>query len=755
MTTEKSQQQEQVDSVPMPDEIEQGALPESTAEINNLAEDEGALKDLLPKALPIISAALRRYRTLREPFETVWKNCDYMFKCGKNTAEQSTKEPSTSPPVSKTGSTIYWRQSTRLATQTLSVLLESDMPFKYRPIYSEGAFLKAEEGRILADQHNVLARWTMRRDNFEVKVMEGTTLLNKYGNLPVMVEWRHRKAMRKVKVVDRVIPDPTTGEVNVVGYRFEDREVVVENLPSLRFLANECLYADPNIGDMQKQNCIIIEGQTPGADLYDGQRSGVYANVAGLGASHLYKGEQNTDVKRTKDTNVGIDETDDTETGLYWQWDVFVRLPIADGKWDSAKNAPAWYWLTLIGDIENASSSDDPTSVRCVRFERNPDPDDMVRIMMWHQFRDDSERLYHISAAEVIESNFNELTTAKNQASDNRTLQNRKPLKAIRGEVYMDDLTFGRDKVFWLERQESLSEFQFADITNTIMANISYLEQDADRALQTVQAIEGMPMGGRTSASEAVNVYNQARMPHMMNARYQLMQLLPFYAEAIARYWHFYALPEQVCELTGEPENLEVRPAMLYGDYEVEVDVVERMERDQTALNALNYALQGIFANPAFMQAVDPAAALREWAALNKLHNPRWIRDTHNYDAERIARLENQMMVYGNQYDPPQPGEAHDTHLLQHKNFEAQFKYIENAESMYPGLRLLRQHIMATEQLKQQEAAMQMQQQMGAQGMMTPEAAPVPQTPGQEVGNEMAADLGASMGGRPAMATTE
>jgi hypothetical protein len=730
---------QEVDGAFMPEGAEEKASKDTPVvlEFENLADQ----KELVKKALSVIQPKLRLYKLDRSDIEDVWEANDYMYKCAKNDSTRTAKDTTEDAPMANTGSTMFYRQSVRLAAQTISVLLSKPDPYKYIPMYANGAFLKAEEGRILANQHNTLSRWTRKEDKFEMKAIEGLTMLNKYGNLPCLIRMRTEKGVRKEKVMLRKAPESPDSVPPVVGYRFEDKEYVIANYPSFVFLDNASFYADRAIGDLQKQNVVLIESTSNSSSLYQGQEDGYYMNVDTLTAAELWRGSQDGDLKKEKQENLNLDAMQDTNTGMFWMWDVYARLPIdADGKWDEKKNKPLLYWITFVGDCEAGEP-------KCIRFQRNPDPDDEIPVVMLHQFPDDSETLYHLSAGEIIKSNFDEQTTAKNQLIDNRTLHNRKPLKAVRGEVYETDLTMHRDKVFSVEKQDSLQEFQFTDITGTIMANVEYLDQDASRALSTVEAIEGVAMGQRTSASEAVNVYKQANMPHMITARYQLGQWLEWYAKKSMRYWHLYAMPEQVVEITGENENTEIKPAVLFGDYEVTVDVVENAEREQIELNALNYALGNLAANPLFANKIDPELFLKDWSELNKLTNPRWIRNMTNVDAERVARLENEAMVFNNTWDEPQPGEDHEAHLRTHKAFEAQFANIENAESLYPGLRLLRQHITNTELLQQQEGQKNM-----PQGMPNVETPSGNTTPGMVAGNDMAAVIGASegaMAGRP------
>lgn len=718
------------DNVSIPENVDAGQSPEAHPPITNLAADLELVKKVLSRA----KAKYNQYKDDRSDLEEQWKDADYRWKCGQNTATVSAKTNKNdtndeSSTHAKTGATALYRQITRITAQVASYLQMGKEPFRYIPIYSTGAFIKAEEGVELAGQYNDLARWTMKEDQWETKLVEMLTQLNKYGNLPVFLRWKYRTAKRIVKIPVRGAPLTPDGIPPVIGYTFSETNAVVENYPSIEFIPNENFYADRHIGSIAKQNCIVIRSVDVNySDLYAGQRDGYYLGVEKLTAAQLYKGEVDTDAHGNKQENVGLSVGDDTQTGCFEQYDVLLKVPIGDdGKWDDKNNEPVIYWATFVGALDG-----DPV---CVRLQRNPDPDDEYAILMWHQFPDDPDNLYHVSAAQIAGSTYDELTTAKNQAIDNRTLQNRKPLKVVKGEVYNTDLKMGQDKVYYLEKQDSIGEFQIADITGTIMANVQYLESDLDRALSTTGAIEGLPMGQRTSASEYTGASAQAKMPHMLNSRYQLGQLLPWYAKKMARYWQLYALEDQVVELTHEPFRREIKPATLYGDYEVDVSVIDEVSNDQQRLQALNFAITALLPNPIFAKSIDPDQFLRDWTELNMWRNPKWIRPLPQEDAKRIARLENMAMLDPRQpvYDEPQPGEDHPAHLSEHEPFLAQFDNIENADQLYPGLPFLRQHVAATKMLQAQQPG----------GFVPSPAQPMNATPGQAVGNMQSAMMGA------------
>lgn len=702
-------------------------MPEEELDpLRNLAADEKLAK----KILDIAVTKYEQYKADRGDLEDLWNEIDYMWKCAANDTERTAKttrndldsDDDASDTMADTGSTLGYRAITRLATQTISVLQGRPEPFRYVPIYSAMSDAKQDEGDTMAKQYTDLARWTMDQDNFRVRFNEAIYGLVKYGNSFPCIYWRSKTGKRLVRENGKI--------------RFQD--FMVESWPSVNFTPIQNVYLDRHIGNIQRQSCIVVADQVPYADLFCGKRDGYYENVDKVTDAQLYAGEQDQDAHAVRQQNQGLNAGDDTHTDLYDLHDVFIMAPINEaGVWDDKANEPVKFWCTFAGKLDG--------SAVCLRIQRNPDPDDEWPFIDWHALMDDGDSAYHVAPIELIRSAYHELTTAKNQACDNRTLQNRKPLKVIRGECYNEDLTFGKDKVFYVERQESIGEFQVSDITGTIMQNIDYLENDSARCLSIDAPIEGIAMGQRTSASEAVNVFQQARMPHLVSADYQLTQFLRPYGKKCMRLWQLRAPEQQVVEITTEKPHKQIVPSELFGDYEVSVDIVDDVASDQIRLGALNQGLQYILPNPMFQQSIDPEAFLKDWAELNKWRNPKWIRRKSDFDASHVARLENEVMVFNAnpQYDEPKQDENHDMHLREHKAVALQFENLPPEEqAKYPGLSFLKQHI-ATHEFMQQNSQ--------GGGMVPMQAPSGNETPGEVVGNEMAGQIGAQFNGRPPM----
>jgi hypothetical protein len=678
----------------------------------NLADDD----EIVKKVTDLADRYYQKYQADHDEMQDeVWKVADFMYRCGKNESLRSQKQTDTTR--ANTGSTLFFRQVRTLASQLIAILNSRPEPYKYSPMYTSNFFSKYEEGRALAEQVNVLDKWTRKNDAWGQKTAEAIWQLVKYGNVPVIFMWDRVIAKRKAK-------RPIRNGEQVVGYDYPEEDVIVRNQPTMRFWPLQDFYADRSVDDLNAQNCIIMRSVVNYSELYDGQRSGYFVNVDKITASDSYKGETDSNARTDRAQNLNITESDDQQTNNFKRWDVFLRLPINDkGKWDEKKAKPCWYWCTMAG--EQISDG------KVLQIRKNYDPMDEFPGFMWHCLPDDDGELYHMGYAQVLESNYEEQTTAKNQAIDNKTLKNRRPLKAIRGEVYSTDLTYGPNKVLWVEKQDSLMEQQIADIQNDNLSILQYLDEDSNRTAGTDKPIIGEPLGSRASATEAQNVFDQASKPHIVLAKYALSdQFLPRVAKKFRQLWEEFALPEQVVELTGEKQIEQIKPYFLHGDYDIVADVVEEFETNQVKQQNISWALQTVL--PLAGDKLNIPEVAKEIFTIAGFRNvATWFKADANVDAEIVARRENEEIKQGKVIQPVD-GEDMEAHLRVHKAERLQWRGMEDEA---PWLDLLDQHIAETDFAIKQKSQMAMQAAM----QQAPQGG---QLPGQESGQMISAAMG-------------
>ena len=715
----------------------------------NLADDD----DLVKHVMAHLESKLGKYKTERGELEDIWQVGDYMLKCGQDaTLQESEREridrqgdDMNKTKAQKVGCTMFFRQVRTLAALFTDILTSKRDPFVFRSRNNPDVFFSAGQADELAEQHNLLMRWTRDQENFTVKCIDSFFSLLTHGNIVLHSRWLRRKA----DILDRWpvmvdVPggiDPETGEEipatrKVDGTKIERRMITVDNRPVMDVIPIEDMYCDQNIGDMQKQQVVIISSPVPYSDILDVEREGEYVNVDKIDSTKIYQGRTSDSMHADRETNAGYESgTDDSATGLLQQYDATAMLPIDESKpagkrWDSKKHVAKKFWVTVIHSF---------TDGVCLRIERNPDPDDEMPFEIVPLFPKDPDKAYGLSPAQILRGTYSEQTTMKMQLIDHGTLLNNRPLWVVAGEVHIDgtdDLKFGKDKVYQVDSKNSMGEFQMDTTPYTVtMGMLAYLDSDSDETMGTVSAVRGQAMGGRTSAGEATNAYTAARLPHKMTVQYVLHRLLRFYAKKGIRLWHLHAEDDQILKITdGEEVYRNVRPIDLFGDFDVEVNIVDQFEQSMLQEQMMTFTMQNIL--PIYMDILDKRESFKDIAdKFLHIDVSRWIKPDLSEQSKLLARTEHETMRNGG-YVEPTPDEDFDTMLREHQGERIQYRGMENQDEATTAYMIaLDRHIEMTEFLKKQSAA--------RQPMASQPGAPQNQSDGEVAGNAIAGMEGA------------
>jgi hypothetical protein len=715
----------------------------------NLAEDE----DLCAKAATFFSSKFDHFKSQRSELTEILENADWMWRCGMNETRMETNRSDqdrqgddlTKTKVQKIGSTLFHRQVKTLASLLADIAFSKDDPYTIKPRANDNLYASAEEYDDLANQHQMVLKWSRDQANFKVWFIDFLFQLLKYGNVPICTRWKRTYK----EVLDRF---PTEDG----GSRLERRKVLADNYPVDEIIPPMNFYADHNIGNVQDQQAIVIQTSTDYSTLLAGARMNPpeYININKLTPADLYDGAANSeasDFYGEQQKNSGVDSSiDDIATGQMMQWDCYGLLPIDETKgkgkrWDSSRNEPKKYWCTFVGNGLD--------SAKCVKIERNIDPDDDYPCDMIHLMPDDSKSLYHMQLSQVLYSNFVEATTAKRQMIDSKTLNNNRPVIALVGNAQLrkGEAVFEKDKVNWCETADGIKELPQVNVIDNMQV-LSALEQDSNDAAGTGRTIQGIPLGQRTSSAEAVRAYDAALAPHVMMAVYVLNQLFQRQARKFIRYWHVFADPNQTIRITDENQVYkEIRPVELWGDYDIEVDVVSDFQEDQLFMQRMTFAAQNL------IQTFMPVLDLQKTGKLvfDKVFNmntAKMFKPDMSEQSRVDARRENQLMFEG-EYVAPSPTEDLTAMLTEHKGFRLQFNGFED-DPMYEGvITRLDRHIAETEEMaKLSQNVVGVPQggegAAGPEGVLGGEAAqleapPENQSVGEVEGNEIAAQLGA------------
>jgi hypothetical protein len=171
-------------------------------DVKNLAKDD----DIRAMVIDTVDQYEARYVGQRAEWDKetsgIWNLQDAMWRSGLNdSAIQSQKHIGANEPEvwerAKTGSTLFYRQVRQKASNGYAVQSSRDMPFRYDAI-SASEFEDSGHAEDRARKLNLLAKWSMKQDKFNVKCIDFWNQIYKRGNIPVMVEWIQEMGKKKV-----------------------------------------------------------------------------------------------------------------------------------------------------------------------------------------------------------------------------------------------------------------------------------------------------------------------------------------------------------------------------------------------------------------------------------------------------------------------------------------------------------------------------------------------------------------------------
>lgn len=688
----------------------------------NWADNE----ELVKKAMQFASNCYNVYQSQPERSHFVdetAKKADRMARCSqrRDTADRQYQDTQ-----SNVSSTMVIRRLNVLTSieNDLYFPQNGDMPMGYSPYNGSDEYTE-EEGRAIADSHNLLLEYYFEVDDMQKKIEDSVFFLNKYGQQAYAIEWDYRSEMRrKREPTGREEPDFNieTGEEipgKPKGFRITEREFVIANNPTLRTIDTDNFYFDARIDDMQMQSAILERSFDTLSDAAAMQRTGAYMNVGKLMSNQLYTGDRENDQMVNRQDNADEDSSEDDQSTLLERWDCWLRLPInEDGEWDEEGTYPTWHWATFYGNLSG-------TSV-CTRLIRNPYFHNKNPYNWVHSHRDD-KGAFHMCIADIVESLYEEHTTCINQYFDNKTLINKTPFLVRKGNAYSTDMTAGKNKVIYVKDMDGIKEMPVKDTTQTTSVAIDRIERELDKALGTEASILGQAFGSRTSASEAQTANANALKPLLDKARYQGNQLFPWIAEMCMELSRQYSDPNMTISVLRGTEPVEIKPAELWGSLKTKLTAIDKFEDDVTRRAEQNNFFQVWLP---ILQGIVGQKGLAQLA--RDVMKDRKITDdvdsifpaNNTFEAERLAHRENEAMVWNGEEDAPQPGEDHETHLMSHKAYMELLKTLPEVQRDPEGEARLQRHIVETEALMSQE------QQPGRQ--LTPAVQPTqqPQVPG-------------------------
>jgi hypothetical protein len=722
--------------------------------MNKMATDKNLITDEKVKAKirSDINKYFDLYKTQRDEIDTLNKIADYMYECAQNrtleSAEKSYGMNMDADTRSNVGSVLFHRIINQLAALLESVMLSKPDLFVYKT-FSNEEDISTMDGEKRAEMCNLLARWTLKQDQFIERLPSITRMLYKRSNIfaQVLQVREERKITVKEPVYERVEDVNGEAQTIITGEKDVTETKIVKNYPSIQFPPVDSIYLDRFIADMQQQPCVVIRSLKTKAQIYHGvvnewYDQDAYEEFSKNTKKYRWDGETGRDALRDKEEQSGGTYSPEPQDNLFLMWDVYLDMQVNEnGEVDEqGEAAPEKYWITMVGNTAG--------DAMILRVEPNPEPDGEIPLKDIHVYPDDGDRMYHSTIAGIARSSYSADCTLMNLLLDNLGLANDPPKEVVEGQHNVKDFTYKKGAVWHVYQKGAISPLPVQLFTQDTVGTQNEVEKQLMMALSVDKGFVGESQGARTSASEATFINRNSMQPHLSQIRYILMQLLPWMGRKYMSYWQAYGDPSQVAQITDDNKQYHrISPTEVAGEFDVKIEIIDEYESDMLKSQALENILNIVASNEWLHQSeteeIDGPALLREIIKAQKVDPSLFIRSRSGGDSERTAQMDVERILYMGEDVPINPDSNLRVHLRVKEQALTQWKGIEQ-DAIAKGVRvdLLQQHVA---QLKQaiagggQGAPQQQQQQSQEEPPALPQEA---QTMGQAGGNQIAEAMG-------------
>jgi len=633
-------------------------------EIKNYADNEAIVKELKSHLSTIWSGIYDR-----SSYEEVWDKTDEMYRVK---ASGDIKEKNRA----NFGCGVFTRAINQLTGMAYQVFMENKHSYKFipRPSMTSGGMLDRAKmnSKILTD----LLYIAMGQPNFKQNFRKILHSIYKYGNQISAIPFRKETKDWKIK-----------GKKTPVSY-------AMPVLPIIEHVPIENVWVDANLDGLDLQQAIFIKDLTTWSRLLADKtvilpkekfEKGDMAEKKAVDGYTEQAGDQLNSVRDDRFANAGHDYND-KETNLINHWVIWAVIPIDTDK-DKWDKATSWktFRIRMLGDPQGKNE--------VIECRENMFPGG-IPLLLTHQAEDDIG-FYHISLAEKVETYHDQICTAQNQLADNRSKINRRPIFYNTMIItHMDRYDFGHSNMIGVDGDPStgLYESQMLDITQTIMGTIAYNENKIKEVMNTTDAILGVAMGGRTSASEYQGARMAATTPIYADLSVIEESLMVGFMDKFAQFIHAFFSRADIIYFVGE-EGRYFDFNVTGKDYSVVAEGVVYARDKAMKMQNLMMLLQTA------QDAVTRSKILRRIGEAMELENVDDITAIPGVEqAEKAAFFENISILESGNIEAPHLGENHDVHIGIHRQALLKAKQEDNQYAS-----LLGNHISETMNIKQQE----------------------------------------------------
>jgi len=716
--------------------------PSYLRKIPNYADDEKLVKE-------VMRCVQNYYNTFkgqgqREDYLDSMDMADELYRAATDRSMLNSKESqNVDGSKSKIKSATYYSDIRYITANEKSIALgvQETIPIKYEPIPGSADY-DQREGEQIANYQNLLLAYTWEVAEMDRVIGEELLRLNKYGNSVIEMIWDYRiqRLPKKEPVFKKTMfglgPEDRT---QVIDYEWTEKDLVIADWPMLVSYDMKDVLFDGTILKTQDQSCILARSQKQLDYIWALQLTGEYKNAGKISAEYLYQGEGENGVLTDRQANAGENGNGDMPNTLFDMWTIWVRLPIdEDGKWNPTKALSTWHRVVFCGDLNGKNV--------CLQISPNPNSCGLIPVNINSALWDD-KGAYHMGYQDLVKSMLAEEMTLFDMANDNIRIRNRVPLLVERGSINIRSKEFaeGGNQIFsYKPGSNKPEELKIQDTTLQTVPLLQQIDSRRERILGTNKAFVGEAIGGRQSASGYLGTLDQAMKPAIEDAKYKILQILPFIGFWVKEMWSDFGDPERKICIAQEDEIIEVKPKYIWGDLKCRVTSIKNFQDNALRRKEMSEVLTQLVPQMVQMGVVNAEGLkvlYKQYLKERGIENLDEIFNTRtNSLAIQQAKSENMLILWGGGKDMPKEDDDHPIHIKQHEI------YLEPVEMLQEGSRPLDSSIATMKEHIAMHKYM-----MGSGGGAGPaiqgaqqqqEAPSAMLSPGQAVGDTVAGQMG-------------
>lgn len=577
----------------------------------------------------------------RQVFESMWLKLMDMYRIKLDKTDLSIDEAtpygkqlkedvSNSQKKARIADSVFYDAVERLTCVTHFISWKDGSPIQYNiPAYydtrKETAFYHPFKDKLQAG--NCLLQWNMDNEEVYRKHLLAARHHYQYG-----VSFAISEFLFNTSIVQRMT---STGqqinvpEINKLGTSFEPISI-------WKLFLNWRLAAT----DMDYQPCPFYYVETPRfaalQNSYDPRLNPFgFANLQKLysaPANWLYTDSEMQGIRKVLDGLPRMDNNPsqppmpnifDPKYSVEALWTFYPMLPLdpATLEWEFRKDGVTPVPFTRF--IVQSWGSNLLSQQVLLRIQRNFYPRDQIPLYGSAHMPDLESGLYPPSLGYLLWNHYREIVTCRNQYTLNKDRVNDPPAWVMAGSPAADQNLNDPGAKITVNGAKDFGWAQVVDATQSTVQYMQELRAQAKTASKTDDAILGQAMGGRTSATEAQNVFQASMSVITTPINLFNYDMMGGYATRVWEYSGTWFPPQLLKEITGQmgfalkPEDLWTRVGL---KWDVATTYIESIVRQQN----YRYVLESSMGDPTIKRAPLWKALFKEWRFDNA---DEWVND--------------------------------------------------------------------------------------------------------------------------------